>query len=279
VLWNAQHDWVGFLRQGGRVADWRPERAAQFLSELVGGQIGLATPGIFVLVTAGIVVAIRMSARLRDPASTLLAALTLPPVLVFVQHAVGDRVEGNWPAIIYPAAAVAAAGILGPTWRPWIRPSCGLGFLIAAGLYVYVMTGWPALPGARDPVARQLFGWDDLAAQVETVRQTAHGDFIVAEPYGVAAELAWSMATKLHILATGPHWASTALPQAEILGRRGLLVRPDRYGNELNPAVWRDVIRLPNIVRSGANGEIERYAVFLVSIADEMSPVERLPAR
>ena len=45
---------------------------------------------------------------------TLLAALTLPGAAVFVQHALGDRVQGNWPAILYPAAAVAAAGLGGP---------------------------------------------------------------------------------------------------------------------------------------------------------------------
>ncbi|HEX3995368.1 MAG TPA: glycosyltransferase family 39 protein, partial [Acetobacteraceae bacterium] len=131
VLWNAQHDWVGFLRQGGRVADWRPERAAQFLGELVGGQIGLATPGVFVLVCVGIVTAIRMTARSRDPSWTLLSALSVPPVLVFLQHAIGDRVEGNWPAIIYPAGAVAAAGITGSTWRRWTWPSFVLGVVIA----------------------------------------------------------------------------------------------------------------------------------------------------
>jgi 4-amino-4-deoxy-L-arabinose transferase-like glycosyltransferase len=193
VLWNAQHDWAGFLRQGGRVADWRPERAAQFLAELIGWQIGLATPGVFVLLTAGIVTAIRKTVRVRDPAWTLLAALSAPPILVFVQHAVGDRVEGNWPAIAYPAAVVATAGLTTPKWRSWTWPTCVLGYSIAFALYAHVMTGWPAVSGERDPAAKQLYAWGDLAARADSARQSAHADFIAAEPYGVAAELGWTL--------------------------------------------------------------------------------------
>jgi 4-amino-4-deoxy-L-arabinose transferase-like glycosyltransferase len=279
VLWNAQHEWAGFLRQGGRVADWQPERAVQFLAELLGGQIALATPGVFVLLAVGIATAIRQSMRTRNPAWTLLAALSVPPLLVFLQHAIGDRVEGNWPAIVYPAAAVAAGGLARPLWRRWTWPSCGLGLAIAAGIYAHVLTGWPALAGGRDPVARQLFGWADLAARADTVRQTAHADFIAAEPYGVAAELAWALPSNVDVVGTGSHWALTTLPRAEIGDRYGVLIRPERYGGALNPDEWRDVTRLPDIARTGANGEIERYAVFQVRVTDRSAAGVLLPHR
>jgi 4-amino-4-deoxy-L-arabinose transferase-like glycosyltransferase len=279
VLWNAQHDWVGLLRQGGRVGDWRPERAVQFLAELVGGQIGFATPGVFVLAMVGIGVASRSTWRSRDPAWTLPAAFSVPPILVFVQHAVGDRVEGNWPAIIYPAAAIAVAGHAETMWRRWIRPSCVLGFAMAAGLYLYGMTGWPALSGGRDPLARQLFGWHDLAVRAETARQAAQADFIAAEPYGLAAELAWAMPAGVPVVGAGPHWGSTTLPRAETGDGYGILVRPERYGGVLGPADWRDATRLPGIARTGVNGEIERYAVFRVRVAKGGGPAVMLPHR
>ena len=44
VLWNGEHGWAGFFKQGGRVGSWEPERAFTFLGELIGSQIGLATP-------------------------------------------------------------------------------------------------------------------------------------------------------------------------------------------------------------------------------------------
>ena len=127
LAWNAAHGWAGFVRQGGRVEDWRPARAAGFLAELVGGQIGLATPLVWALCMAGLAVAVRRAWRSRDPAWSLLAALSLPPVLVFLQHAFGDRVQGNWPAIIYPALAVAAGGtdaraaVVDGRFGAWVR--------------------------------------------------------------------------------------------------------------------------------------------------------------
>jgi 4-amino-4-deoxy-L-arabinose transferase-like glycosyltransferase len=279
ILWNAEHDWAGFLRQGGRVADWQPARAVQFLAELVGGQIGLVTPGIFVLFTAGIVMAVRVTVRSRAPAWTLLAALSLPAILVFVEHAVGDRVEGNWPAVLYPTAAVAASGLTGQQWRRWTLPSCGLGFAIAVVLYGHVLVGWPAVSGGRDPVARQLFGWTDLAARAEGARQTAYAEFIAAEPYGTAAELAWALPAGVTVVGTGARWALTTLNPAATGDQYGVLIRPVRYGDALNPDEWSDVKRLPGIARTGENGEIERYAVFLVRSADGRSPGVLLPHR
>ena len=125
VLWNAAHGWTSFARQGGRVDAWHPANAVRFLGELIAGQFGLATPLVFVLCVAGVVVAARRAWQTRDAAWSLLTALTLPAVLLFVQHALGDRVQGNWPAIIYPAAAIAAAGLQAPAWRRLHVPAVG----------------------------------------------------------------------------------------------------------------------------------------------------------
>ncbi len=112
LYWNAAHDWISFAKQGGRLDEWRIGRTAQYLLELIAGQAGLATPLVFVLCAAGIVAAGRWTWRARDPAATLLAAMTVPPILVFLEHTLAERVQGNWPAIIYPAGVLAAAGLL-----------------------------------------------------------------------------------------------------------------------------------------------------------------------
>jgi 4-amino-4-deoxy-L-arabinose transferase-like glycosyltransferase len=279
VVWNARNDWAGFLRQGGRVADWRPERAASFLAELVFGQLGLATPGVAVLFVGGIVMAVRMAMRTRDPAWSLLAALSVPPAVVFLEHALGDRVQGNWPVILYPAAAVAAAGLTGARWRRLIVPSAALGFAMTAVLYAHVAIGWPVLPGGRDPLARQLFAWDGLAESANAARQAAGATFIAAEPYGIAAELAWASPPGTEVIGIGSHWASTTLPRAATGDRQGLLIRPERYGGEPNPAEWRDVTRLPDLIRASDGAALERYAVFLVRAVDRAPAGAVLPHR
>jgi 4-amino-4-deoxy-L-arabinose transferase-like glycosyltransferase len=278
MVWNAQNGWAGFLRQGGRVSDWRPERAAGFLAELVGGQIGLATPGIFILFAVGIAMAIRMTARARKPEWTLLAAMSVPPVLVFLQHAAGDRVQGNWPAVLYPAASVAAAGLTAPGWRHWIWPSCGLGFAVTAALYACVITEWPPSPGGRDPVARQLFGWNALARRVDAAGKESGATFIAAEPYGIAAELAWALPPDVDVAGTGSQWERTSLPRMHAGPGLGLLIRPERYGPP-DPVEWPGAVPMPVIARTASGVDIDRYGVFLVRNANDRIPGVILPHR
>ena len=149
LCWNAAHGWAGFAKQSGRVDDWRPARAIGFLAELVGGQIGLATPLVWVLCMAGLVAAIRRTWWCRDPRWSLLVALSLPPIAVFLQHAIGDRVQGNWPAIIYPALAVAAGAMALP--RRWWIGASALGFAITALVYMQAATSLIPLPPASRP--------------------------------------------------------------------------------------------------------------------------------
>jgi len=277
VVWNAENSWVGFFRQGGRLGDWRPERAVGFLAELAGGQIGLATPGVFVLFAVGVVIAANLTVRSRDPAWSLLAAMSVPPALVFLQHALGDRVQGNWPAILYPAAAIAAAGLTAPIWRKALWPSAGVGFAITAVLYAHVITAWPSF-GGRDPIARQLFGWNELAAGARTASDPAGAAFIAAEPYGLAAELAWASPPDVEVVGAGSHWLPTTLPRAHRGQRPGILILPERYGAP-DPAAWRDVSRLPGVIRTSYGADIESYGVFLVRAAGGAFPGVILPHR
>ena len=274
VVWNADHGWIGFLRQGGRVADWRPERAPDFLAELVGGQIGLATPLIFLLFAAGIAVAVRQAVRMRERASVLLAAVSVPPLLVFLEHALGDRVQGNWPVILYPGAALAAGALSGRVWRGLVWPACGLGFAVTSALYGHVVTGWPAWSG--DPVARQLFGWDGLAARAEAARQAAGAAFIAAQPYGLAAELSWALPTG--VVGAGAHWLPTTLPRGAAGPERGILIQPERYAAP-NSAEWSEVTPLSGVARTAGGTEVERYAVFLVRARDARPAGAILPHR
>ncbi len=158
AAWNAAHDWAGFVKQGGRVDDWQPMRALGFLGELIGGQIGLATPLVWALCMAGLAAAVRHAWRGRDPAWSLLAALSLPPVLVFLQHATGGRVQGNWPAIIYPALAIAAAALRVPARR--LGGAAALGFAMTALAYLQAATGVVPLPPRTRPCGHPVRGME-----------------------------------------------------------------------------------------------------------------------
>ena len=275
LAWNAAHRWAGLLRQGGRVEDWRPARAAGFLAELVGGQIGLATPLIWALCMIALVIAARRTWPAREPRWSLLTALSLPPVLVFVQHAFGDRVQGNWPAIIYPALAIAAGGLALP--RRWWIAASALGFAITALAYLQATTFSLPLPPRLDPIAIRLAGWDSLARQLQTLGQTTNPGYIAADNYALAAELAWSMPAGVAIVGTDPRWRLTSLPQAAIAATQGLLIREAARTDPPDPAAWTNSRRLGSLTRPGAPGA--GFTVYRVTAADLAPYPVALPRR
>ena len=238
-LWNANHDWASFGRQGGRLGDWHPGNALRFSTELIAGQFGLLTPLVFAFSVGGIVLAARNAWRSRDPAWSLLAAMTIPGVILFLQHALGDRVQGNWPAIIYPAAAIAAAQLRTHVWERLWSPAIALGFTITLLAYVQALFAVLPLPLRLDPIALILSGWDRLAIQVDAVRQQAGAQYIAADQYGVAAELAYAL--KAPVVGLEPRWAMFDLPRAEIAGRVGILVQT---GGDLDRTLWSSATEL-----------------------------------
>lgn len=266
LIWNADHRWAGFIKQGGRVNDWKPARALDFIGELIGGQIGLATPLVFGLCMIGLGVAVSRASRRRDPAWSLLAALSLPPVLVFLQHAIGDRVQGNWPAIIYPALVIAAGALAIP--RKWLNAAVALGLAITALAYLQATTRLLPLPPKSDPVAIRLSGWDSLARQVDDARRSAGAVYVVADGYSLASELAWWLPPGTRVLSPDARWSLTTLPVAA--GGPALLVR-DARRTDPPPA---DAVPVGEVRRPGAPGA--GYALFRL---DTVQASAELPGR
>src|SRR5690606_10538846 len=96
IWWNAAHGWASFAKQGGRTGSSGTGSAFRYLGELIGGQLALATPIIFILCVVGVGAACAAWVRRRDAAAGLLAALTVPAAALFLWQATGNRVQGNW---------------------------------------------------------------------------------------------------------------------------------------------------------------------------------------
>jgi len=260
LVWNGQHEWVSLLKQGGRAGDWRPERAAQFVAELVGGQVGLATPGIFALFAAGLWRAVRRAAKgaaRRDGASTLLVALALPGVAIFAEHALGDRVQANWLALLYPPLAIAAA-----RWGAgWWRLACGFGLGLTALVYVQAVTAALPLPALLDPTMR-LAGWDGLARDAAALAGREGLGFIASEEYSQAAELAWWAPAGTEVLGVQPRWALFRLDDPAPAA--GLLLVSARRSEGPDALAWTDISELGPLVRARGGVEAERFRVYRV---------------
>jgi 4-amino-4-deoxy-L-arabinose transferase-like glycosyltransferase len=272
LWWNATHSWVSFVRQGGRAGVWLPQRAPQYLAELVAGQLALATPLIFLFLIGGMAVAARIAWRRREPVSTLLATMSVVPALVFVQHALGDRVQANWPAIAYPGAAMAAAALRGRFWQRLLLPAIGLGLLMTTAVYVQAVFAPLTLPPKFDPIALQTGGWQGFATVVEQARRRNGGGFVAADNYGVAAELARSLPASVPVIAVGPRWSSFELPAPAVDNASGILVEPRGGGKP----IWQSAEPVGTAVREQQGTVIERFDLYR-AVPDHSASAAILP--
>jgi 4-amino-4-deoxy-L-arabinose transferase-like glycosyltransferase len=264
LVWNAAHGWASFAKQGGRTGDWHPADALRHITELLGSQLGLGTPLVAMLCAAGVWAATR---RWRQgPAPALLAALTVPGVAVFLQHAIGDRVQANWPAILFPAASIAAAAYVPRFWRP----AAALGFVMTATVYLQAATAAIPLPRRLDPTLSRLGGWDGLAKDIGGL----HAGFVAADNYGVAAMLAHDLPAP--VVGTEPRWALFRLPEAAIAGRSGLLIRSHRRAGSPDAAPWLSLEPAGTLTRRRGAEVADQYDVFRVIARGNML---RLPNR
>jgi len=216
-LWNAAHHWVSFRKQGGRVEGFNLARSADFLGELIAGQIGLNTPIIFALAVAGL-----WHIRKRtSPAEKLILWLTLLPAAVFLEHVISGRVESNWPAIMLPSAFLAAAYLPETQIQKCLTPALALGCLLTAITYAQALAHPIPLPADEDPSALQLAGWQNFAKTIAAQKPA----FVTSDEYTLAAELAFNTSPNLTIAGFDKRWASFTLPNAHIAtGAIGLFI-------------------------------------------------------
>jgi len=264
LLWNAAHEWASFEKQGGRAGDWQPARALQFLGELIGGQLGLATPLVAVICGAGLVLAVRRAWQ-RDAAWTLLAGFTALPALILVQHALGDRVQANWPAILYPAAAIAAAG-LGRRWQRLFAPAAIMGLALTAVVWIQAIAAPLALPMMQDPTLLRLGGWQQLAREIDATARAQGARFIAVDNYGIAALVSRLTPPGDVILGAEPRWSLFALPDAGAVidGQPGLLLRSARRDDHPDPSRWAEITPLAGLTRARNGMTAESFRLYRV---------------
>lgn len=212
IVWNAHHGWASYLKQGGRVDGFNPARAAQFFGELVGGQFMLFTPIIALLAVGGL----WHLRRTQALGARLLLWLTLLPAAVFLEHVLTNRVESNWPAILYPSACLAAAAF--PS--RWVRPALLVGFGLTALVYAQSLTGFIPLPAKQDTTALQLAGWPALVQQAAAM----HPAFLTADTYTTASELAFYAPRNVPVIGFGSRWSYFNWPKVQPTGQSGLLL-------------------------------------------------------
>ena len=167
--------------------------------EYLGGQLGLVSPILFVLMGIATVRAVRVGVRGEgDARRTVLAGIALVVFATFALSALKRRVEPNWPGPAYVAAVVLLGTV---PWRDrgrwWLKWGVWLGAGLVAVIYLQALV--PALPidARRDPIA-QGHGWESLAQVTDEGRAQLLGVgcrsvYVAANRYQEASELAFHL--------------------------------------------------------------------------------------
>jgi Dolichyl-phosphate-mannose-protein mannosyltransferase len=239
LLWNAEHEWVSFIKQMGRarIEDFRPA----YIAELIPTQIAFATPLVWILGAMGLYALTRRRVG-AWPSRVLVNTMFWVIVAYFVWHSLHARVEANWFAPVYPAFAVAAAVAADlvewqPRWqrlvdfcRRWAVPG---GIVLFVALVVQADTG--LLSGyRRDATVRSVgVGWRETAAEIERVRARAGATCVLAPDYGTTAWLAFYLPKGTCVMQHGQRirWINMPEPNAAQLAGRLLYVFEDWLGD------------------------------------------------
>ena len=273
LFWNAEHQWVSFLKQFGRarIEGFRPV----FIFELIPEQFAFATPLVFILGAMGL--HILLWRKVGASASRVLINTMFWIIIVyFAWHSLHARVEGNWLAPVYPAFVVAAAVAAHHTqWKPHeqrlrdfcLRWAAPLGILMFVCLIVQANTG--VLSGyRRDPTVRTVgVGWRELADQIEAVRARVGATCVLAPDYATTSWLAFHLPRGTCVVQRSQRirWVNMPEPDPESLAGKLLYVNEPRAGDSPHfNDIFSQVTQVAQLWRKRGPLVIETYNIYLL---------------
>jgi 4-amino-4-deoxy-L-arabinose transferase-like glycosyltransferase len=253
LWWQSTHHWMTFAFQFGRVTGGH--LTGRYLVEFLGAQLGLATPFILVLMIWG---GVRVG-RSQDP-RFLLLCLIVPALAYFLIHALHDRVQGNWPAFLYPMLVILAAEAFARDGKGWAsRLAMPVAALVLIAAYLQAATG--LLPLKGDPLARLLgAGMRDAAHELALIKEKNGARAILASDYEMTAWLRFYAPT-LNVIAVDQPNRYLEAPAVRA-GEGPLLYVTDREADRNLLANFGTVSRLPDLVRARRARAIARYSLW-----------------
>ncbi len=284
VVWNAAHGWATFAKQLGRAP---PHGFAPvYIAEFLVSQAGLVNPLVFAaLVPAVATIPWRNAVppRSRDEARRILACTIAPAAMYFLVHSLHDRVQGNWLAPLYPAAAILAADWVAEARRAgaaglslliagaarWAAPA---GLVFAALAFSETLTG--AIPlGRFDPLAR-LEGFRELARDLEAKARADNAAYVLTQGYALTSLMTFYGDPALAVVQPEQRarWIFEPEPPETLFAAPGVaLGEPGRRFDLILGMRFRKVEPAGLLERRGGGGAVESYELYRV--AEPYAPV------
>lgn len=263
VYWNAQHGWLTFAKQFGRVE--ASAFSPKFVVELVITQAVLLNPLITGLLVRGAAAQPKADLVGQRLDLSLIWLTSLPFAAYLMIHALHDRVQGHWPMPLYAGLALAAALLtarleLGRVARacrilvPWL----GLGLGALALSLAVAPPG--LLPIKRDPT-QAVRGWPHLATAIEAERKAQAAGWVGTVSYVTLAQLANQLVIQAPVIQIDERdrYGNWPLPSGLDLTRPGLIIDLSRRMDAKALAnCFAKVTPLPSLTRGGRAYDVYR---------------------
>lgn len=273
VIWNAEHGWVSFIKQFGRVGH-EGKASAEYFVELIGGFALLESPLIALLALVGFVGVVRRAISERGQSDILLAATIVPMLLYFCIHALHDRVQGNWPGPLYPSFAICAALGLAALPVAWRRTAfisaLALGFATAALIYAHALH--PLFSSPKDPT-EQMRGWPALADAIEKKREETGAAWLATSSYATTGQLMYAIKGRSPVAQLDERIRYIFLPPLPetVVKRPALYVELERRVDpHLLKSKFGKIEKVGTLTRHNGVGDGATYVLYLVS--DPIAP-------
>jgi 4-amino-4-deoxy-L-arabinose transferase-like glycosyltransferase len=269
IVWNAQHQWITFIKQFGRVAPHGFTLA--HLGELVVTQILLFTPIMAAYAAFGAQRAWRERGQAGAVQLMLPLATSAPFAAYLLLHSLHDRVQGHWPAPIFGAmaicAAVAAERFDASPLQQWLRRLAPVpGYAAAVALFAAMALPTPSPLGRLDPTL-PLRGWAQFAGDVDDLRVKTGAAWVGALSYGVYSQLQNEHRISgplLELVERDRYWATD--PGRPDFSRPGLVVDLSRRMKVADvQRCFTEVAPAGELKRAGGPAHNQRYTAYLVS--------------
>lgn len=264
LIWNAQHDWVSFIKQGERTLQLPLPSIVTFVN-FIGAQLGLITPLLAVLIGIAAVKQFRRSICKEDRA-VLLCMLGLPLPVYLALYAIGEKTEANWTLAALPALVVMTALAVSESWpkpKKFTFAAYGTGFVLSAALLIYLVIPWETGWGRRD-ITQRLSGNKELAEQIRNAVPDVC--MITTVDYAATALLGYYLRERVAVIQLNEpeRYEGWQRPQLETCSTKPILVLTlQRSEFRFRPYVS-FLKKLYVLHRLHRNAEVEEYNLWLV---------------